>query len=273
MASVKTFSVKNFAKFQHYKDRAPPWIKLYNGLLEDYEFGGLPDASKMHLVAIWLLASRTGNKMPYDPKWVSGRINATEPVDLNLLVSRGFILLDQVVHEAEQVASKPPSECLTREEGQTQDIEKRKEEIPTPAKPQARSNEAFDRFKAAFPRRDGANPWQPAEKKFGALVKTGVDPEVMITAAAALAREEGARGNTGTKFIPQAITWLNQQRFQDVAAASFDGDELNWDAVLSDFKKSGRWSRFAGPDLESPACRAPKDLLEKYGLEARRMDA
>jgi hypothetical protein len=266
---MRTFSVKNFAKFQHYKDRAPPWIKLYNGLLEDYEFGGLPDASKMHLIAIWLLASRSDNKIPYDPKWVSNRINATEDVNLDLLVQRGFIVLDQQV---QQDASKPPAECLTREEGQTQDIEKRKEETQAVAKPLPCSSDAFERFKAAWPKRDGANPWQPAEKKFWALVKTGVDPEIMITAAVALAREEGARGNIGTKFIPQAITWLNQQRFQDYAAASFDGDELNWDAVLSDFKKSGRWSRFAGPDLESPACRAPNDLLEKYGLEARRMD-
>lgn len=91
---------------------------------------------------------------------------------------------------------------------------------PSPAKPQACSSDAFKRFKATFPRRDGSNPWLPAEKKFNALVKTGVDPEVMIRAAAELAREEGTRGNIGTKFIPQAITWLNQQRFTDYAAAA-----------------------------------------------------
>jgi DNA-binding NarL/FixJ family response regulator len=33
------YSVKNFERFQHYKDRSPPWIKLYNELLDDYEFG------------------------------------------------------------------------------------------------------------------------------------------------------------------------------------------------------------------------------------------
>ena len=266
---MKTFSVKNFEKFQHYKDRAPPWIKLYNGLLEDYEFGLLPDASKMHLIAIWLLASRSDNKIPYDAKWVSGRINATETVDLDLLAQRGFIVPDQ---EEKQVASKPRAECLTREEGQTQDIEKSKEETPTPAKSQARVSEAFNRFKAAFPRRDGANPWQPAEKKFNALVKTGVDPLVMIAAAAALAREEGARGNVGTKFIPQALTWLNQQRFQDHAAAAFDASSssevLDWDSVVSFYKKTGIWSRHAGSDPSSPACKAPRELLEKYGITA-----
>jgi hypothetical protein len=159
---------------------------------------------------------------------------------------------------------------------QREEVGGRREEVeessPTPSAPS--SSEAFSRFKAAYPRRDGANPWQPAEKKFKALVKTGVDPEVMIAAASSLAREEAARGNIGTKFIPQAITWLNQQRFQDYAVGAFDDHaELDWDAVLTSYKKFGHWSREAGPDLESPACRAPKEMLEKYGLELRRMDA
>lgn len=93
--SEATFSVKNFEKFQHYKDRSPPWIRLYNSLLDDYEFGRLPDASKAHLLAIWLLASRYENKIPYDPEWVSRRINATEPVDLDALAGGGFIVVDQ----------------------------------------------------------------------------------------------------------------------------------------------------------------------------------
>lgn len=150
-----------------------------------------------------------------------------------------------------------------------------KESSPTPSAPS--SSDAFSRFKAAYPRRDGANPWQPAEKKFNALVKTGVDPEAMIAAASSLAREENARGNIGTKFIPQAITWLNQQRFQDYAATSFasssDPAPIDWDNVLSFYKKTQVWMRGIGPDPDSPACRAPKEMLEKYGLELQRMDS
>jgi hypothetical protein len=86
-----TFSVKNFERFQHYKDRSPPWIKLYNELLDDYSFGLLPDASKLHLVAIWLLASRSNNRIPHDPNWIARRISATEKVDLELLRTSGFI--------------------------------------------------------------------------------------------------------------------------------------------------------------------------------------
>jgi hypothetical protein len=110
---MKTFSVKNYEKFQHYKDRSPPWIKLYNELLDDYEFGLLPDASKMHLVAIWLLASRSENKIPFDPAWVAKRINATEAVDLQLLADRKFIPLNQRVQGVDRVASKPRAKRLS----------------------------------------------------------------------------------------------------------------------------------------------------------------
>ncbi len=85
------FRVKDFEKHQHYKDRNPPWIKLYNDLLDDYEFACLQDASKLHLVMIWLLASRSDNKIPLDERWVSQKINATEKVDLELLLKNGFI--------------------------------------------------------------------------------------------------------------------------------------------------------------------------------------
>ena len=108
---MRTFRVKNFERFQHYKDRAPPWIKLYNELLDDYEFARLQDASKLHLIMIWLLASRSENSLPYDAKWIAGRINATSPVDLDGLTSSGFLLIDQELHKAEQDASVTLAEC------------------------------------------------------------------------------------------------------------------------------------------------------------------
>lgn len=91
-----TFHIKNFDRLQHYKDRSPPWIKLYNGLLDDYEFARLPDASKAHLIAIGLLASRYSNKIPLDADWIARRINATTPVDLDALIKSGFVIPDQV---------------------------------------------------------------------------------------------------------------------------------------------------------------------------------
>jgi ribosomal protein L12E/L44/L45/RPP1/RPP2 len=92
---VKFFRVSNFEKYQHYKDRSPPWIKLYNSMLDSYSFSCLQDASKFHAIAITLLASRTENKMQYDNRWVKWAIRATEEVNLDTLLDAGFIEIIQ----------------------------------------------------------------------------------------------------------------------------------------------------------------------------------
>lgn len=48
---------KDWAVFQHYKDRCPPWIKLHRDLLNNREFICLPIASKALAPMMWLLAS------------------------------------------------------------------------------------------------------------------------------------------------------------------------------------------------------------------------
>lgn len=129
--------------------------------------------------------------------------------------------------------------------------------------------ETFLRFKLAYPKRDGSNPWKPAEKKFEALVKSGIDPEKIVAAAKQFAAEEGQRGKIGTPFIPMAATWLNQRRYADYLEGGSLDDSITdrfWDDVLITYKKFGRWSRWAGPDLDSPSCQCPREMLEKYGL-------
>ena len=50
---------KNWAVFQHYKDRCPPWIKLHRDILNDRTFMRLPIASKALAPMLWLLASES----------------------------------------------------------------------------------------------------------------------------------------------------------------------------------------------------------------------
>ena len=88
-------SIPNWEEFQHYKDRNPPWIKLHNQLLENYDFECLPDASKAHLLCIWLLASRTENKFINDSRWIGRKIGANTEVNIKVLVDSGFLQLNQ----------------------------------------------------------------------------------------------------------------------------------------------------------------------------------
>jgi len=100
--------VRNFKKFQHYAHRSPPWIKLHRSALNDYDFTCLQDASKAHAMLLWLLASGCDNAIPDDAQWIARQIHATEPVDIDALVSAG-ILERYEEPKRKQRASKPPA--------------------------------------------------------------------------------------------------------------------------------------------------------------------
>jgi hypothetical protein len=92
---MKYLSVVNLERRQHYKDRSPPWIKLHADVLDDYAFVRLHDASKAHLMLLWVLASKLENKIPYDPEFIAQRLGCTDPIDIQALVDKGFISVGQ----------------------------------------------------------------------------------------------------------------------------------------------------------------------------------
>ena len=49
--------IKGWTKFQHFKDRCPPWVKLYRDLLDSPDWFELSDKDARLLVHLWLLAS------------------------------------------------------------------------------------------------------------------------------------------------------------------------------------------------------------------------
>ena len=86
------FRVRNFERFQHYKDRNPPWIRLYGALWRDRAFFRLPDVLKAHLIGMFALAARLDNRIPDDPEWLAHELCASEPIDLRALLASGFLI-------------------------------------------------------------------------------------------------------------------------------------------------------------------------------------
>lgn len=56
--------IKNWSQFQHFKDRRPPWVKLYRDLLDDIEWHLLDPKHAKTLVMLWLIASETDGVLP-----------------------------------------------------------------------------------------------------------------------------------------------------------------------------------------------------------------
>lgn len=69
--------IKNWSKFQHFKDRRPPWIKLYRDILDDIDWHQLDPLSTKVLIMCWLIASEDDGRLP-DLKTLAFRLRMTE---------------------------------------------------------------------------------------------------------------------------------------------------------------------------------------------------
>lgn len=73
----------------------------------------------------------------------------------------------------------------------------------------------FDDFWKAYPKRKGSNPKFLARTKWDKAIREGADPQHLVGAAKAYARQCSEAGQLGTEFVCQASTWLNQRRYED----------------------------------------------------------
>jgi hypothetical protein len=77
---MNDMKIKNWAKFQHFKDRRPPWVKLYRDILDDMDWHQLDPLASKVLVTLWLLASEDENQQGTLPdiKTIAWRLRLTE---------------------------------------------------------------------------------------------------------------------------------------------------------------------------------------------------
>lgn len=93
--------------------------------------------------------------------------------------------------------------------------------VGKPTRPAA--DDQFDEFWKAYPHRgEASDPKKPAREKFERAIKRGVDPEAILAGAKRFAEIERRAGRAGTDKCAQAVTWLNQERWQDYPATPAD---------------------------------------------------
>lgn len=89
---------KNWGSFQHYKNRAPPWIKLHHALLDNIEFHFLPVASRALAPCLWLLASEhKEGRITLSVRAIAFRLHCSETEiieGLKPLIDEGFFIDD-----------------------------------------------------------------------------------------------------------------------------------------------------------------------------------
>ena len=74
------YKIKNWNKHQHFKDRRPPWVKLYRDILDNPDWHELSGDDAKLLVSLWLIASEDESKtglLP-DTKRIAFRMRTSE---------------------------------------------------------------------------------------------------------------------------------------------------------------------------------------------------
>jgi len=70
-------SVRNWRRYQHYKDRRPLWIKLYTDMPRDRELRSLPLPARLLSVLLLCVAADRDNQIPNNSGWLSAEVNMT----------------------------------------------------------------------------------------------------------------------------------------------------------------------------------------------------
>ena len=124
---------KNWVDFQHYRDRAPPWIKLHKSLIDDRKFQCLPVASRALAPMLWLIASEEKNgEFDGTPAELAFRLRQTEKeIDAALkpLISNGFFI---VVQGASDLLAECKRDAIPETEGETEKEAKEKRDSAPP---------------------------------------------------------------------------------------------------------------------------------------------
>jgi len=128
-----------------------------------------------------------------------------------------------------------------------------KRKVPRAGKPAA-ANDDFEKFKEAYPKRDGGNPWPPAQRLFEAAVRDGTPAEQIIAAArAGVGFDKDA---IGTKFIPQAVKWLRGKYYLDYLNGTEADNKRRAELELMMEAKGYVW-------LENKWVQKPPDALQE----------
>lgn len=117
------YKIKGWEKFQHYKDRNPPWIKLHYELMTSADWVMLADASKLLAVVCMMIASRNDGGVPNNPEYIKRVAYLDKLPDLKPLIRSGFLMLADA-SKTEQAQAIDTTETEAEAEAEAEEEEK-----------------------------------------------------------------------------------------------------------------------------------------------------
>lgn len=235
------YKIKNWEKFQHFKNRKPPWIKLYRDILDNRCIMTLDSDKFRLLVCLWMIASENNGELP-----------EIDDISWRLKISNEKALSDiRYLCDINLISRRYQDDTPERE----RETEKRREEKKETSKEKKIDVCVFDSFDSVESRMTDEYQtvlkiWQDERSKAG---KANITDNQTKQGAAKLSQELRA-GNVTEEDLRKAFkTALTEKEFEKY---SLNGISNNLAKVL-DFgtkTKAEVKSQIAGAKLNDVEC-------------------
>ena len=199
--------IKDWHLFQHYKDRKPPWIKIYRDLLDDPEWHELPGDSTKVLIMLWLIASESKDMSGDIPaiKTLAFRLRITEAE-----VNRHIITLSHwIEYDASELLADSKQDAIPETETETE-TEERKNSVRS--KKRIEYSSEFQKLWEVFPGVCGSKKKAFAEYN---KAEIGAD-EMALTIQNQI--EFKSKQSQNKEFVsswPHMYQWIKDERWND----------------------------------------------------------
>jgi hypothetical protein len=188
--------IKNWSKHQHFKDRTPPWIKLYREILDDPDWHELDGDSAKVLISLWLIASEDDSHLGLlpDARRLAFRLRIKESqLNQYLTKLKHWLIQDDIKQISDGYQLDAPERAGEETETETET-----------------ETDGFDIFWSIYPNKK-ARP--AAARAFKAAKINGILPDVLADIESRIDSTDWQKEHG--KFIPHPATYLNQRRWED----------------------------------------------------------
>lgn len=191
--------IKNWHELQHFKDRTPPWIKLYRNILEQRDIMMISDCSFRVLIGLWLLAS--------EDKDMEGRLPCIEDIAFRLRKTDKEI--NKAIQELGAFIIHDDIKAISqRHQGDAPETYSKETEV---YKKETEKEYMFEEFWNQYGIKKGR---AKCEVKYKHIIKSGVKHKTIMQGLGAY-QSECRKKETAPEFIKHPLTWLNGKNWED----------------------------------------------------------
>lgn len=257
------------------------WFRFYDDAINDPKILKLPEASRWHWTALLCIASKHEGFLPAtDDVALMLRVKpAIAATIITAMKQAGLLDLEDGKYtphnwSGRQYKSDTSTDRVKRFRNGKRNVTEAVTETPPEAESEQIQSRADTRddlqkrvgdFRQAIVRTyaECNSPALPDTSRAQLWLTQGYDPEICLAVIASIVPK---KPNVSLGYFENAIKEAHESK---APARKFINGQppINWDVVVSGWKKYGRWSRGAGNDPTSPACQAPSEILRKYGIE------